>query len=97
LDKQEETGSTRYKEHIHDITSNNSNSGYLNHMLNTRHAYGTMTDTMDIITTGKKGKDLNILERYYIYKTSRKNLHMDDTHVDTHNPIFGALQEIDTK
>jgi hypothetical protein len=33
----------------------------------TGHAYGTTTDTMEIITTGKKGKHLNTLERYYIY------------------------------
>jgi hypothetical protein len=65
--------------------------------MNTGHEYGTMTDTMGIITTGRKGKYLNTLERYHIYKTSRKNLHINDTHVDTHNPIFGVLQEIDTK
>jgi hypothetical protein len=92
------TFNTRYKDHIHDIRSNNSNnSGYSNHILNTGHAYGTMTDTMDVITTGRKGKHLNTLERYHIYKTSRENLHMNDTHIDTHNPIFEALQEIYTK
>jgi hypothetical protein len=29
----------RYKEHIHDIRTNNSNTGYANHILNTGHAY----------------------------------------------------------
>jgi hypothetical protein len=38
------TFNTRYKEHIHDIRSNNSHSGYSNHILNTGHAYGTITD-----------------------------------------------------
>jgi hypothetical protein len=47
------TFKTRYKEHIHDIRSNNSNSGYSSHILNTGHTYGTITDTMEIITTGK--------------------------------------------
>jgi hypothetical protein len=56
-----------------------------------------LTATIDIIITGRKGKHLNTLERYHIYKTSRKNLHMNDTLIDTHNPIFGALQEMDTK
>jgi hypothetical protein len=77
------TFSTRYKEHIHDIIINNSNSRYLNHMLNTGHTYGVMMDTMDIITTGRKGKHLNTLERYHIYRTNRENLHMNDTHLDT--------------
>jgi hypothetical protein len=37
------TFNTRYKEHIYDITTNNSNIGYANHILNTGHSYGTIT------------------------------------------------------
>ncbi|PNF33207.1 hypothetical protein B7P43_G11691 [Cryptotermes secundus] len=47
------TFKTRYKEHIHDIKSNNSNSGYSSHILNTGHRYGTLTDTVETITTEK--------------------------------------------
>jgi hypothetical protein len=47
----------------HDIKSNYSNSGYSNHILNTGHTYGTIEDTMEIITTGRKGKYLNTLEK----------------------------------
>jgi hypothetical protein len=74
---------TRYKEHIHNIRSNNSNSGYSSHILNTGHTYGTITDTMEIITMGRKGKHLNTLEKYHIYKVSKNNLHMNDTNIDT--------------
>jgi hypothetical protein len=49
-----QTGTNRYKEHIHHIRSNNSNTGYSNHILNTGHTYGTITDTMEIITIGKR-------------------------------------------
>jgi hypothetical protein len=54
------TLNTRYKEHIHAIR-NNSNTGYSTHILNTGHAYGTITDSMDIIKTGTKSKYLNSL------------------------------------
>jgi hypothetical protein len=57
------------------------------------HAYGVTTDMMDVITTGRKGKYLNTLERYHIYRTSKENLRMNDTY----NPIFDALQEMDKK
>jgi hypothetical protein len=57
-------------------------------MLNPGHTYGTIADTMDVITAGKKGKYLNTLERYYIYKISKDNLHINDTYIDIHNPIF---------
>jgi hypothetical protein len=40
---------------------------------------------------------MNTLERYYIHKISKSKLHMNDTNIDTHNPIFEILQEIDTR
>jgi hypothetical protein len=46
---------------------------------------------MEIKTTGRKGKHLNTLERYHIYKDSKKKLHMNDTNIDTYNPIFEEL------
>jgi hypothetical protein len=55
------------KEHIQAIRNNKSNSGYSNHKLNTGHTYGTITDTVDILNTGKKGNHLNTLEKYHIY------------------------------
>jgi hypothetical protein len=51
----------RYKEYIQAIRNNNSNTGYLNHILNTGHTYGTISDTMDIIRKGRKGRHLNTL------------------------------------
>jgi hypothetical protein len=78
----------RYKERIHDIRSNNRNSGYSSHILNTGHIYGTIYDTTDVITTGRKGKHLNNLERYHIYRISKDNLHINDTYNDTQYPIF---------
>jgi hypothetical protein len=47
---------TRYKERIRDIKNNNSKSGYSNHILNTGHSYGNITDTMEIIKIERKGK-----------------------------------------
>jgi hypothetical protein len=40
---------TRCKEHILAIKNNDGNSGYSNHILNTGHKYGPITDTMDIV------------------------------------------------
>jgi hypothetical protein len=49
---------------------------------------------MDIIKTGKKGRHLNTLEKYCIYRISRDNLHMNDIYIDTYNPIFQILHEL---
>jgi hypothetical protein len=37
---------------------------------------------VDIIATGRKGRHLNILEKY-IYRISKDNLHMNDTYIST--------------
>jgi hypothetical protein len=58
------TLSIRCKEHIQAIRNNISNSGYSNHILNSGHTHGTITDTMDIIKAGRKGKHFNTLEKY---------------------------------
>jgi hypothetical protein len=46
---------TRYKKHIQAISNNNSNSEYSSHILNTGHTYGTVTNTLGITRTHKKG------------------------------------------
>jgi hypothetical protein len=83
------TFSIRYKEDIHAIRNNNSNSIYSNHILNTRHTYRTITDTMNIIQTEKKGRHLNTLGKYYIYRISRDNVHINDTYIDIQPHIPG--------
>jgi hypothetical protein len=49
---------------------------------------------MDIIRTGRKGRHLNTLEKYRIYKIIRNNLHKNDTHIEVHNPIFQPVHEL---
>jgi hypothetical protein len=64
--------------------------------LNAGHKYGTIANTMEIITTGRKGKYLNTLEKYHVNEISMDNLYMNDIYTDTHNLIFEALHEICT-
>jgi hypothetical protein len=65
------------------------------HIKHGTHIWNHTTD-MDIIKTYKKGKHLNILEKYHTYKISKHNLHTNDTYIDTHNPLFRTMQEMNT-
>jgi hypothetical protein len=74
-----QTGRTlniRYKEHIQALRNNNNNSDHSNHTLKTGHSYGTITDTKDIIKTERKGKHLNTLQKYYIYRIRITNIYI---------------------
>jgi hypothetical protein len=65
---------TRYKEHIQAIRNNNSSSQYSTHILHTGHRYGTITHTIKIIRTHRKGKHLHVFKKYHIYKIIKDNL-----------------------
>jgi hypothetical protein len=71
----------RYKGHVQAIRNNNRNLGYSNHIVNMGHTYGTITDNMYIIKQRKKGKHINTLEKYHIYKINKNMLHMNDTYI----------------
>lgn len=83
---------TRYEECIQAVRNNNGNSGCSNHILDTGHTYWSITDTINIIKTEKKGKHLIILEKYCIHKISENRLHMNDAYIDIYNPVFETLQ-----
>jgi hypothetical protein len=87
------TFKTRYKEHRQAIRNNNGNSEYSKHILNMGHTYGSVTDMMKVLKSQKKGRHLNTLERYYIYKMRKNGIQMNDACIETHNLIFEIMQE----
>jgi hypothetical protein len=87
------TFKTRYKEHKQAIRNDNSNSGYSKHILNMGHTCGSITETMKALKMQRKGKHLNTLERYYIYKMRKNGTQMNNACIDTHNPIFEIIQK----
>jgi hypothetical protein len=57
------TLTTRYKEDIQATRSNNSNSGYSNHILNSGHAYGIITDTRGHYKNRKESQKFKYLRK----------------------------------
>jgi hypothetical protein len=51
---------------------------------------------VDIIRKHKKGTQLNTWRKNHTCKIMKDNLQMKDADIDTHNPIFRALQEMST-
>jgi len=55
-----------------------------------------MENIMDIINTTNKGKVLNALEKFYIYKETSINNQTNDKCTVKPNVIFDTLIQIDT-
>jgi hypothetical protein len=51
-----------------------------------------MEDKMDILHIEKKGPFMSTLERFSISSLSKDNLHVNDTYIDTYNPIFDLVE-----
>jgi hypothetical protein len=55
------------------------------------HAFGPMENIMDIIHIENKGRMLDTLEKFYIYKETQLGTQINDKLTVQANPIFEAL------
>jgi len=56
----------RHREHIRYIKTNNSLSTHALHILQNRHEYGTIADTLQLLKTCQKGTRMNCWEALYM-------------------------------
>jgi hypothetical protein len=52
---------------------------------------------MKILHIEKKGPKLNTLERFHMYKMTKKGLQINDTFTDIHNPVSDVLIKTHTE
>jgi len=65
---------TRYKEHIRYIRTNSNTLAYATQILNIRHEYGGVEDTLKLIHPCRKGQRMNSRETYaYKYTNNKVN------------------------
>ena len=62
----------RFQEHLRDFKYGNK-SKFAQRPLGNKHAFGPMEDVTDIVHITNKGKMMDTLERYYIYKETKSN------------------------
>ena len=61
----------RFQEHTQDFKYNNSKSKFMQHLIDNKHAIGNMEDIIEIIHVTGKGKKLDALESFHIYKEAK--------------------------
>jgi hypothetical protein len=83
--------STRYKEHIRSIRTNNPKSAFALHMLDNNHQYSPIEESLQLIVPCKKGNRLNLLENLYIQLFHNLDLLMTEQNTFEYNPLFSLL------
>jgi hypothetical protein len=81
----------RLQEHFRDFKYGNIKSKFAQHLLENKHSFGPMEDIMDIVHITNKGKMMDTLERYYIYKETKSNNQINDKLTVKPNSIFETL------
>jgi hypothetical protein len=87
---------TRFKEHMRDFKYNNQKSKFAQHLLDSQHSIGKMENIMDIMHIMNKGKMMDTVEKYYIYKETKINNQINDRLTIQPNIIFDTIVQQDT-
>jgi hypothetical protein len=81
----------RYKEHAQDYKLNHKKSQFAKHLLEHNHSLDLIEESMSILHTTNKGKMLNTIEKFYIYKETDANNQLNDKSTVTPNIIFDTV------
>jgi len=68
----------RFNEHKRAFHHNPQQSKFPLHLTEHKHSFGHTNNTMQIIHLQKKGRHLNTIERFHIYKEAQKDNHLND-------------------
>jgi hypothetical protein len=80
---------TRFQEHLRDFKYNNQKSKFAQHLLDKEHSMDKMENSMDIIHITSKGKMMDTIEKYYVYRETKLNNQINDKFTVQPNIIFG--------
>ena len=83
---------SKYQEHIQYIKNNDPRSSYALHILNCRHEYGNINDSMTLLKRINKPVLLLPYEQMYIQSFYHNNELIPEQHLNKHNPMFEFLQ-----
>ena len=81
----------RFREHIRYIKNNDPRSAYALHILNCRHEYGDINNTMTLLKQTDTPTLLLPYKQMYMQMFERNNELIPEQHPNEHNPMFELL------
>jgi hypothetical protein len=78
----------RFFEHFRDFQYANNKSKFAQHLLENNHSIGPIESSMRVLYSTKKGKLMDAMERFYIFKKTRDNNQINDKNTAKPNIIF---------
>ena len=84
----------RFQEHLWDYKYNYNRSKFAQHLIN-KHAIGKMEDIMEVVHITRKGKMMETLEGFHIYKVTKAGNQINDRLTVKENAIFETVIQED--
>ena len=79
---------TNFTEHCRYIKTNDPKSAYALHVLNNRHEYAPIQNSMELIKICKKGWRMNTTENFYIQVFHQQGLLINELYQGEETPLF---------
>jgi hypothetical protein len=68
----------RFQEHFREFKYGNGKSRFTAHLLENKHSSGSMDNIMENLQTTGKGRMMDTLEKFYIFRENKINNQIDD-------------------
>jgi len=81
----------RYKEHVRYIRTNNPQSAYTLHILQNRHEYEPIVDTLQLLKTCSKDTHMNYWEALYMQVFHQHGILIAEQQVSDSNPLYELI------
>jgi len=81
----------RFQEHYHDFKYNNNKSKFAMHLLENHHSIGHIDNIMEVLYITKKGRTMDTIKNYYIYKETKNGNQINDKNIIKQNKIYDAV------
>jgi hypothetical protein len=84
----------RFSEHFRDYKDYkyaNNESKFAQHLLENNHSIGPIDNIMEVLYSTNKGKLIDTIERFHIYKETCKNNQINDKNTAKPNIIFETI------
>ena len=76
---------TKFREHFNEFKHGNGCSKFAQHLLENRHSIGPIDEIMEVVHTVKKGRMMDTLEKFHIYKETKLENQINDENTITRN------------
>ena len=86
---------TRFQEHLREFRHGKGKSSFAQHLLENGHGIGPIEDIMSTIHITNKGRLMNTLEKFYIFRETKRDNQINDKLAVRPNIVFETIVQKD--